>query len=79
MNIQELISDSEVDRIHANSNFGCSKRDVIRYGILKCASGYYQGHTSKTICIEHGLINKKYELTEKGRKYLWAAFGEDHV
>lgn len=72
----ELISDEEVEKVHGNAHFGSSsKRDVLRFGVLKCASGYYQGHTSKMICVEHGLIDEKtYELTEKGRNYLWAAF-----
>jgi hypothetical protein len=53
------------------------KRDVVNMGILKVASGYYQGHTSKCIITEHGLIEKnRYKLTEKGRAYLWAVFGD---
>jgi len=79
MKEQEIISDEELDRVHGNARFGISKRDVIRFGLLKCASGYYQGHTSKTICMEHGLISKNYKLTEKGGRYLWAAFGKDSV
>jgi hypothetical protein len=72
----ELVTDEELNRVHGNANFGdCSKRDVLRFGVLKCASGYHQGYTSKTICIEHGLITEKnYKLTDRGRKYLWAAF-----
>jgi hypothetical protein len=76
MTENELISDEEIERVHGNANFGgMDKREVVRLGVLKCASGYYQGHTSKTICIEHGLITKDtYELTPKGKYYLWAAF-----
>lgn len=72
----EIISDQEIEKIHGRANFGegFSKRDVVRLGVLKCASGYYQGHTSKTICMEHGLIDGDYTLTVKGREYLWAAF-----
>jgi len=76
MSMQEIISDSEIERIHANANFGSmEKRDVVNLGVLKCASGYYQGCTSRTICEEHGLIDKKYNLTPKGKAYLWEAFG----
>lgn len=72
---KEIISDEEIDRVHANANFGSmSKRAVVDQGVLKCASGYYQGSTSTAIIREHGLINDKYELTPKGRTYLWAAF-----
>ncbi len=74
MNVVEIVSDEELDRVHGNASFGISKRDVLRLGVLKCASGYYQGHTSKSICIAHKLITpKSYRLTKKGRKYLWAS------
>lgn len=73
----EIITNDELEAVHANANFGnVSKRDVVRYGLLKCASGFHQGHTSTQIITEHGLINKEYELTAKGRSYLWAAFGK---
>ena len=72
---KEIISDDEIERVHANANFGSMpKRDVVDQGILKCASGYYQGYTSTRIIEKHGLINEKYELTPKGKAYLWAAF-----
>ena len=75
--MRQIITDEEIDRIHGNANFGgMSKRDIVNLGVLKCASGYYQGHTSAQIIKEHGLINGKYELTAKGRAYLWAAFGD---
>lgn len=74
---QEIISDAEIDIVHANANFGSmDKRQVVRQGVLKCASGYYQGHTSTQIIKEHGLVDEKYRLTAKGRMYLWAAFKE---
>ena len=47
----------------------------VNLGVLKCASGYYQGSTSTRIIKEHGLVNNAYELTAKGRSYLWEAFG----
>ena len=75
--VKDIVSDEEVERVHANANFGSmSKRDVLNYGVLKCASGYRQGYTSTQIIKEHGLIDDNYELTAKGRVYLWAAFGD---
>lgn len=72
----DIITDEEIEKIHGNANFGgLSKRDVVNYAVLKCASESYQGRTSRRITTEHGLINEKYELTSKGRSYLWAAFG----
>jgi len=74
---QEIISDEEIERVHENAHFGSMpKRDVVDYGVLKCASGYYQGSTSTAIIKSHGLINDDYELTAKGRTYMWAAFGD---
>lgn len=75
---REIISDEEIETVHGNANFGSMpKRDVVKFGVLKCASGYYQGHTSKLICMEHGLISTEYEVTAKGKRYLWAAFGSE--
>lgn len=77
MSVQEIISDEEIERVHANANFGhLKKREVVNYGVLKCASGYHQGFTSRQIIKEHGLITEKYKLTSKGKKYLWEAFGK---
>lgn len=75
---REIITDEEIDRVHANANFGgMEKRQVVNQGVLKCASGYYQGSTSTHIIKEHGLIDDNYRLTPKGRMYLWAAFNTD--
>jgi len=77
MSPEDIISDEEIKKVHANANFGArGKRDVVNYGVLKCASGYHQGHTSTQIIKEHGLVTEKYKLTKKGRQYLWAAFGD---
>ena len=71
----EIVSDAEIDSAMLHTNFGgMANRDVVRQGVLKCASGYCQGHASMTICKELGLISHEYEVTAKGRKYLWAAF-----
>jgi hypothetical protein len=76
MSVEEIISDKEIEIVHANANFGSmSKRDVVNFGVLKCASGYYQGHTSTQIIKEHGLVDANYRLTRKGQRYLWEAFG----
>lgn len=75
MKASEIITDEEIERVHANANFGhMKKRNVVDQAVLKCASGYYQGHTSTQIIKEHRLITAEYELTAKGRAYLWAAF-----
>ncbi|MDL4864120.1 hypothetical protein NPJ88_017440 [Halomonas elongata] len=78
MTPEEIISDEEIERVHANANFGAmGKRTAVNQGVLKCASGYYQGHTSRQIITEHGLVTHDYELTAKGKAYLWAAFASE--
>lgn len=72
---KEIISDEEIEQVHANANFGnMDKRAVVNQAVLKCASGYYQGSTSNQIIKEHGLVTETYKLTKKGRQYLWAVF-----
>jgi len=77
---EEIIPDTEIERVHGNANFGptFTKRGVVNLAVLKCASGWYQGHTSASIAIEHGLItdHNDYKLTAKGRSYLWAVFSK---
>ncbi len=77
MTPEEIITDKEVADTHANANFGSmEKRTVINLGVLKCASGYYQGSTSGAIIKDHGLVDENYRLTVKGKAYLWAVFGD---
>lgn len=72
---REIISDEEIELVHANADFGkIDKRTIVDQGVLKCASGYHQGSTSHEIIRKHGLVTKDYKLTKKGQKYLWAAF-----
>ena len=74
---EELVSDEALDEAWGHANFGgMTKREVIRLGTLKCLAGWHQGHTSKTICTELGLISEKYKVTAKGKAYLWLAFGK---
>lgn len=76
-----IITDEDIDRVHANANFGSmSKRDVVNEGVLKYAFGYTGGHTQLCILLEHGLIRKpapgRYDstLTKKGLRYLQAIY-----
>jgi hypothetical protein len=74
-----MVTAEEIDAVWGNSNFGSMTREnVVRFGLLKCASGYYQGHTSKCILKELGLItDKTYKLTKRGKFCLWEYFGKD--
>lgn len=74
--LQEIISDESVQNEFANTDFGStSNRDVIRFSLLKCASGYSTGHTAKQILIRLGLVDgRNWSLTQKGKEYLFVAF-----
>lgn len=79
---EDIISDEEIQRVHANANFGyVSKREVVDKGLLKYAFGYSTGHTLYQILHEHGLIHKlrphsyRSNLTKKGHEYLRALTG----
>jgi hypothetical protein len=72
----EIVTDADIEKVWDNADFGSmSKRDVIRFGLLKAASGYHQGHTSMQIITELGLVTyANHNITKKGREYLWEAF-----
>jgi len=74
---QDLVSDAALDSAWNQANFGNrGRREIIRLGTMKCLSGWHQGHTSRAICTELGLISEKYKVTAKGRAYLWLALGK---
>lgn len=80
---RDLITDEEIEAVHANANFGgMGKRDVVNDGVLKAAFGYSTGHTQMCILHEHGLIRNfratrrdNMTLTVKGQSYLRAVYG----
>jgi hypothetical protein len=73
--VEEIVSDKEIEEIWGNANFGAmSKRDVVKYALLKVCSGFRQGHTATVIITELGLVTMKYRLTKKGERYLYYAF-----
>jgi hypothetical protein len=73
--VQVMVTEEEITSVWGNSDFGTmTKIDVVKYGLLKCASGYYQGHTSRCILKELGLITEKYNMTKRGRFCLYEFF-----
>lgn len=84
MKPEDIITDAEIERVHGHADFGegTVKREVVNRALLKCACGYYDGHTARTIIADHGLIRdarargSATALTARGRKYLWAVFGK---
>jgi hypothetical protein len=70
-----IISEDKLIDVFANANFGSiSRRDVVKYALLKYAVGYHSGRTAKCILVELGLLTEKGNLTKSGRLYLWSAF-----
>jgi len=75
MEVKDIVNDQELDIAWGNADFGNNdKRHIIKHAVLKCASGYYTGRTAKNIIIELGLAYERWELTPKGKQYLFAAF-----
>ena len=71
----KIVTPEDVDAVWGNASFGPQSRmGTVKYGLLKCAGGWYQGHTSRCILTELGLIDKKYRLTLKGKRNLFAFF-----
>ncbi len=74
--VENIVTDKQINDAWGNSDFGpsMSKRDIIRYSLLKCAGGYYTGHTAKCILSDLGLVTPDWSLSQRGQKYLFAAF-----
>tara|TARA_R110002073_G_scaffold314073_1_gene486217 strand:- start:557 stop:808 length:252 start_codon:yes stop_codon:yes gene_type:complete len=74
--VEDLVTDKQIDLAWGYANFGdnYSKRDIIANTLLKCASGYETGHTAKCIVEELGLVTKRWELSQRGKRYLYAAY-----
>jgi len=74
--VQDIITDEQMEKAWGNANFGSTdKREIIRNTLLKCASGYYTGHTAKCIVSELGLVyQSKWKLSKLGQQYLFAAY-----
>ena len=74
-NVNEIVTDQELDQVWGNADFGKNdKRHILKHALLKCACGYYTGRTAKYIVTELGLANERWEITPKGKQYLFAAF-----
>ena len=70
----DIVTDEEIDKAWENANFGdISKRKVILESLEKCVQGYRTGRTAECIVTELALV-AEWHLTEKGLRYLKAAF-----
>jgi hypothetical protein len=78
--VQSIVSDAQVEKVHAFANFGdTTKREVVNIGVVQAALGFSMGHTMQQIITEHGLVKQssgvRPKLTAKGIKYLHALMG----
>ena len=76
-----MVTQEEIDSVWQNANFGDMARvDVVKYGLLKAAGGWYQGHTSTCILIELALIKRTKQgvkLTLRGQRNLYNYFKDN--
>lgn len=78
--LPEMVTEEEISSVWGNSDFGAmTKIDVVKYGLLKCASGYYQGHTSRLILKELGLVTEMYRITKRGKFCLYKFFSNNNT
>tara|TARA_R110002096_G_scaffold306489_2_gene501151 strand:- start:741 stop:992 length:252 start_codon:yes stop_codon:yes gene_type:complete len=70
-----LASDRAVEKVFAHADFGSREnRNVIKFALLKVASGYANGYTAQCIIERLGLCENDKELTINGKEYLWLSF-----
>lgn len=74
--VEDLVTDRQLELAFLNTNFGerLTKRQIVANTILKCAAGYSTGHTAKCIAEELGLVTPSWELSHRGKLYLYAAY-----
>lgn len=79
--VEDLVTDKQIDLAWGNANFGntgLTKRELIANVLLKCASGFETGHTAKCIVEDLGLVTQRWELSQRGKRYLFAAYSQGY-
>ena len=73
--VNDIVTDAQVELAWGSANFGAIQpREVIANTLLKCASGYATGRTARAICEELGLVTEGWQLSQRGKAYLFAAY-----
>ncbi len=73
--VHDIVTDAQLKNAWGNADFGnTNPRIVIADTVLKCAVGYATGQTARMICEELGLVTPDWELSQRGKAYLFAAF-----
>ena len=78
---REIVTRKEIKDVFKGTNFGnANYEDLIKWGLLKIASGYATGYTIKTIFQELKLLSKTKcpKLTKRGQYCLWIYHSEDY-
>lgn len=72
------ISDKDLERVFAGTNFGSdSPRQIITDTLFIISGGYSTGHTALVCCQELGLVGSNKinpRLTKKGQRYLYGIY-----
>ena len=73
---QVVPTKEEIDKSFENTNFGpAPNMHILKFSLLKIASGYHTGHTAQCILLELNLITPKCKvLTKRGKYCLWEWF-----
>ena len=73
-----IISENEVEEMFSHSNFGkgANHKRILEQGVLKTLASYHSGSTLNAIMINANLITKDFELTNKGKMFLYETFKE---
>ena len=75
MKSQDIVSDEELQKAFAGTNFGSvDHRTVLEQSVLKALCGHHSGHTATRIMEELGLRTVKGTVTAKGKAFCLAAF-----
>lgn len=77
--VKKIVTDIEMDKEFERTSFGdANRRHLIKWSLMKRVSGWHDGGTITFICQNLKLLGKTHKLTQKGRRYLWAAFYEHY-
>ena len=76
----DILTENQINLIWGNANFGNDKsiedkHKLIAKGLLQCVSGFSTGYTIQQILEELGLVLQTRELSQRGKRYLYAAYG----
>ena len=79
--LTDIITEKQINIAWGNANFGADRNAIDRYklianGLLKCAVGYSTGHTMQCILEDLGLVLQTWELSPRGKRYLFAAYND---